>query len=159
GVADDRRYPIILACAAVHASWRGELEDMRRYADEAVAAQERLTIEPSGTVMGARGWVAMVEGRVDDYERYSDEAIGRWRAAGNRVLLAQSLANAALARALKGEDMGAAVAEADESLALGDVTGVPILLIQLRANAAFVLADVQPERARALMNDAVRRSA
>jgi len=157
GVAGDPRFSIILACAAVHASWRGEVEDMHRYLEKALTAEEQLEVEPSGVVTGVRSWVAMVDGRLDDYRRYADEDMALWRATGNRVPLARSLSGSAMARALKGEEMDVAVAEADEALTLAEATGIPTVLLSVEASAAFVLADVQPERARTLMEDAVRR--
>ena len=55
---------------------------------------------------------------------------------------------------VEGRDMAVAIAEVDEALPLAKARD-PTLLGSTRASAAFVLADVQPERALVLMREAL----
>jgi hypothetical protein len=70
--------------------------------------------------------------------------------------LAWALTGAAMAHSLKGGDMAVAIAEVDEALPLAQELAIPTLLGSTRASAAFVLADIQPERARVLMREALQ---
>jgi len=99
----------------------------------------------------------LVEGRVSDYQDYQQEAITLFRDTHNRERLAVSLTGSAMAKALKGEKMALAVAEIDEAVSLAEGIAVPSIRVNVQATAAFVLADVQPERARTLMDDTIRR--
>jgi hypothetical protein len=99
----------------------------------------------------------LVEGRVSDYQDYQQEAITIFRDTHNRERLAVALVGSAMAKALKGEEMELAVAEIDEAVELAEGIAVPSIRVDVQAFAAFVLADVQPERARTLMDDTIRR--
>jgi predicted ATPase len=156
GITIDRRLPTVLALAAMQASSQADGEAMRRYVDEALAAQQRLN-EVIPDVIAARTWAAIVDGRVTDYQEYQQEAITAFRDTHNQERLAVSLAGSAMAKALKGENMALAVAEVDEAVALAEGIAVPSIRASVQATAAFVLADVQPERARTLMDDTIRR--
>ncbi len=155
GIAEDRRFPIILAAAAMHASLHNEHEDARRYLAEALSAQERSN-EVVVEVHMARSWVALAEGRLDEYQQISHEMIGIFRARHDEAL-ATALGASAMAKALRGEEMTLAVAEIDEAVARAESIATPSTRVGVHATAAFVLADIQPERARALMEDAIRR--
>jgi hypothetical protein len=158
GIAEDARYPMVLACAAEHAGARGNLEEMNRYCDEALAAEERLGVGPTRTlsVATAKGNLASAEGRVDGMIEHAERSVGLLRARQDDVRLASSLGGLALARSLKGEDLTVAVSEAEEALTLAERTANPIIMSMVQANAAFVLADTQPDRARVLMDSAIR---
>jgi predicted ATPase/class 3 adenylate cyclase len=153
GIAENRRYPIVLGCAAMYAASRGEHEAMRAYVVDALAAQAQLN-EVFPDVIGARIFAALAEGRVDDYQAYQRQAITLYRDTDNQERLAISLAGSAMATALRGDDIALAVAEIDEAVALAERLAIPSSRVGVAGFAAFVLAEEQPERARALMDDA-----
>jgi predicted ATPase/class 3 adenylate cyclase len=155
GLAEDRRFPIVLACAAMQASRDGQRAEMNRYVAAALAAQERMN-EWFFEVHVANSWAALTDGRLGDYKQINEEAVVTLRELRLREPLAFSLSSLAMGKALKGDDMTAAVAEVDETLALTEEITIPSFRMSLRATAAFVLADVQPARARALLDDAIQ---
>jgi hypothetical protein len=155
GITEHRRLPVVLAIAAIAACYQGDAGRGVRLCDEALAAEERLGIEPNATVWSARAFVAVTQARTDEYIEWSERTVAICRTGGDRLKLAISLGQTAMARSLKGDDMDLAIAEAEESLALARELGVPTVLAGTDANAAFVLADVQPERAGALMHEAL----
>jgi hypothetical protein len=158
GIVQDRRYPIVLACAAMYAASRGEHEAMREYVADALAAQDRLN-EVFPDVIGARIFAALADGRVSEYQDYQREAITLYRETEDKERLAVALAGSAMAKALRGGEMALAVVEIEEAVALADRIGIPTTRVGVEGFAAFVLADVQPERARQLMDDAAARRA
>jgi hypothetical protein len=155
GIADDPRYPTVLLCAAMHCNDRGDLEGVTRYCDKALEAEARLGAGPSPRVWATRGWVAMTEGDADAYVECSERGLAICRGRDEPALLAPALTAAALAHALKGDDMAAATAEIDEALTLSQQLAIPTLVGSTRAFAAFVLADAQPDRALVLMREAL----
>ena len=155
GIADDPRYPFALLCAAMQCYALGDLEGVTRYCDDAVAAEERLGVEPSPAVWSTRIWVALTEGRIDNYVEYAEHALAMCRARTDRVALAMALTGTAMAHSLQGNDMSAAITEIDEALTLAEELAIPTHLGSVRASAAFVLADVQPDRALRLMDAAL----
>jgi hypothetical protein len=155
GIADDPRYPIVLFSIAMHRYELGDRDGLERYCGETLAAEQRLGSEPSSLVWSARLWAAVSEGRIDDYVEFAERCLAICRAQDDRVRLTMALTSAGLAHALRGDDMAAAIAESDEALALAEALAVPTLLGSTRAFAAFVLADVDPERALALMDKAL----
>jgi predicted ATPase len=152
GVADDPRYPIVLAAAAVEAAWQSRLDDMHRYLDEAITAAARLGMDHDASLVGAESWAALVEGDLDRYRRVMHESTAWWRARGDGARLALALSSSALARALAGDEMKVAVAEVEEALSLARAARVPRLSVTVESTAAFVVADLQPGRARELMH-------
>jgi hypothetical protein len=156
GIADDPRYPNVLLCAAMHCHDRGDLEGVTRYCDEALEAEARLGVDPSPRVWGTRSWVAMAVGNVDDYVKYAESGLAMWRGRDEPAQLTTALTAAAMAHALKGDDMAVATAEIDEALALAQELAIPTLLGGTRAFAAFVLADIEPDRALVLMREALQ---
>ena len=155
GIADDPRYPTVLLCAAMHCYAADDLEGVARYCDDALAAEARLGVEPSASVWSTRVWVALTEGNVDEYVEYAERALAICRERDEPARLAWALTGAAMAHSLKGADMAVAIAEVDEALPLAQDLAIPTLLGSTRASAAFVLADVQPERALLLMREAL----
>src|SRR5262249_46454604 len=117
GVAEHPAYPTVLACAAMRAGWQNDLDGMRRYLDEAAAA-ERLGVEQNPSLVGARGWAQMVEGDLGGYQRTMEEMAAIWRARSQHARVALSLASSAMSRALEGDDMTLALDEIEEALAL-----------------------------------------
>jgi predicted ATPase/class 3 adenylate cyclase len=155
GIADDPRYPTALLCAAMHCYARGDLEGVARYCDDALAAEARLGVQPSSSVWSTRIWVALTEGNIDEYVAYAERALAICRAQDDRVRLASALTGAAMSHGLKGDDMSASIAYMDEALTLAEELAIPTLLGSTRASAAFVLADIQPDRALVLMHQAL----
>jgi predicted ATPase len=158
GLVDDCRYPLMLAFAAMHAFGRGNVDDMRRYCEDALAAEARLGCEASVSVAAARSMVGTAAGDVDELIEYRDRAVAICRARQDYRRLAFNLANSALGRALDGKDMARAVAEIDEALSVAQQVAAPRIGV-VQGFAAFVLADVQPERARELMRAAMAAKA
>jgi tetratricopeptide (TPR) repeat protein len=158
GLADDCRFPLMLAFAAMHAFGRGDVDDMRRYCEDALAAEARLGCEASVSVAAARSMVGTAAGDVDELIEYRERAVAICRARQDYRRLAFNLANSALGRALEGKDMARAVAEIDEALSVAQRVAAPRVGV-VQGFAAFVLADVQPERARALMRAAMAAKA
>jgi predicted ATPase/class 3 adenylate cyclase len=156
GIADDPRYPTVLLCAAMHCHDLGDLEGVTRYCDDALAAEARLGVDPSPRVWGTRSWVAMTEGQVDDYVEYAERGLAICRGRDEPAPLATALTAAAMAHALKGDDTEVAIADIDEALTLAQKLAIPTLLGSTRAFAAFVLADVRPDRALVLMREALQ---
>jgi predicted ATPase/class 3 adenylate cyclase len=156
GIADDPRYPTVLLCAAMHCYARGDLAGLARYCDDALAAEARLGVDPNSSVWSTRIWVALTEGNVDEYVEYAERAVAICRRGDDPFRLAWALTGAAMAHSLKGGDMAVAIAEVDEALPLAQELAIPSLLGSTRASAAFVLADVQPERALVLMREALQ---
>jgi predicted ATPase/class 3 adenylate cyclase len=156
GIADDPRYPTVLLCAAMHCYAQGDLEGVARYCDDALAAEARLGVDPNSSVWTTRIWVALTEGNVDEYVEYAERALAICRGSEKGVRLAMALTGAAMAHSLKGGDMAVAIAEVDEVLPLAQDLAIPSLLGSTRASAAFVLADVQPDRALVLMREALQ---
>jgi predicted ATPase/class 3 adenylate cyclase len=156
GIADDPRYPTVLLCAAMHCYAQEDLEGVARYCDDALAAEARLGVDPNSSVWTTRIWVALTEGNVDEYVEYAERALVICRGRDGGVRLAMALTGAAMAHSLRGDDMAVAIAEVDEALTLAQELAIPSVLGGTRASAAFVLADVQPERALVLMREALQ---
>ena len=156
GINEDPRFPIVLVCEAMHRQDLGDREGLERFCDEALAAEQRLGVAPSPSVWAARTWVAISEGRVDEYVEFGEHVLAICRARDDPVRLTLALNGAALAHALRGDDMPTAVALVDEALDLADALAIPTVLAGTRAFAAFVLADVEPDRALALMDKALQ---
>jgi predicted ATPase/class 3 adenylate cyclase len=156
GIADDPRYPTVLLCAAMHCYAQGDLEGVARYCDDALAAEARLGVDPNSSVWTTRIWVALTEGNVDEYVEYAERALAICRGRDEGVRLAMALTGAAMAHSLRGDGMAVAIAEVDEALTLAQKLAIPSVLGGTRASAAFVLADVQPGRALALMREALQ---
>jgi predicted ATPase/class 3 adenylate cyclase len=156
GIVDDPRYPTVLLCAAMHCYAQEDLEGVARYCDDALAAEARLGVDPNSSVWTTRVWIALTEGNVDEYVEYAERALAICRGRDEGVRLAMALTGAAMAHSLRGDDMEEAIAEVDEALTLAKELAIPSLLGGTRASAAFVLADVQPERALVLMREALQ---
>jgi predicted ATPase/class 3 adenylate cyclase len=156
GIGEDPRFPIVLVCEAMHRYERGDNEGFERFCVEALAAEQRLGVAPSPSVWAARTWVAISEGRVDEYVEFGERVLEICRARDDPVRLTLALHGAGLAHALRGDDMPPAVALVDEALDRAEALAIPTVLAGTRATAAFVLADVEPDRALALMDKSLQ---
>ena len=119
----------------------------RAYCDDALEAEAALGRRADVGGVEYTHLVAMTEGKS---MTTSNTPNALWRSAGQadeRVPRVMALTGAAMAHALKGDDMAVATAEIDEALTLARELAIPSLLGSTRASAAFVLADVQPDRA------------
>jgi predicted ATPase/class 3 adenylate cyclase len=146
GGADHPKFPAALAVAANIANGRGDRELGRRLCDEAVAAEQRLGVEPSALVYMARFNIAMSQGSLDEMVDQGVRLAELARAGGDSVSLAYGLAATALARALGGDAVGAA-ADAEQALAVTRLLANPYIVQTPMAAAAFGLGNSEPERA------------
>jgi hypothetical protein len=111
------------------------------------------------SVAAARSMVGTAAGDVDELIEYRERAIAICRARQYDRALAFNLANSALGHALEGKDIALAVAEVDEALSVAQQVAAPRIVGVVQGFAAFVLADVDPERARTLMRAAMAAKA
>ena len=156
GIDAHPQYPIALVCAAMRCSSLADYEQAARYCDEAEAAERRLQVPPSTEVWGARSWVALGQARTDEHQEAAARMVELSRANGDHVMLAVALGQRAMSRSLRGEDLDEAITEVDEALEIARRLGAPSLLVSALAFSTFVVADVHPDRARVLMEEAVR---
>jgi hypothetical protein len=156
GIEDDPRFPTVLASAALSCAHRGDLEEMRRYGAALDAAELRLGVGASPCTQFVRSQMASAEGRADLWIEHGERGVALLREHGDDAQLAMHLGNLALGRYLAATDLDRAVAEAEEALSVAAQSQRPTISPLVRGNAAFVLADVQPDRASALMHDALR---
>ena len=155
GIDTDPRFSFALACAAMHSANQGDDERASRYCDDAVATEQRLGVPESPEVWGARMWIAVTQARVDDYLAASEHMAALCHASGDDLRLSLSLSQSALARALRSTELDIAIADVNEALVLARRIGAPTLLVSVLGFAAFVLADAEPDQARACMEEAV----
>jgi hypothetical protein len=138
------------------AASKGDWDAVNRYVEDALVAEQQFG-KAMPEVHLAEGFAALNQGRLDDYQRIQRVRIAAFRAQGEEQAVASALMASAMAKALRGEDLDAAVAEVDEALSRAERVAVPSVRVTLEGFGAFVLADVQPERARGLMESAIRR--
>jgi predicted ATPase/class 3 adenylate cyclase len=156
GIAEDPRYPLVLLGAAMHCRAQGDWTGLVRYCDDAAAAETRLGLDPGWLVWMVRTWVALTEGDVDKWVECTERALAICRTRDDPIALTLTLTGAAMAHGMRGDDETVWAAEIDEALILAEELGIPSLLGRTRTMAAFVLVDVQPERARRLMAESMR---
>jgi hypothetical protein len=155
GIDEQRRLPIVLATAAMAAASVNDREGLRRHLAAAIEAQERQrAVSPE--VHEVRAFEALTSGRIEEYQQLQQDAIAVFREADLGSPLALSLTGAAMAKALRGEDLTLAAAETDEAVRLAEDIAAPTRRMTIFAFSAFVLADMEPERSRAHMNEALR---
>ena len=152
----DPQYPIALVCAAMRCSFVADYERAARYCDEAEAMSNACSSRRAPPCGG--------RGRGSPWGRPGPTSTrrlpGAWSSSVARTAITVSWrcrwAGRAMSRALRGEDLGEAIAEVDEALEIARRLGAPTLLVSVLAFSSFVLADVRPDRARVLMEEAVR---
>jgi predicted ATPase/class 3 adenylate cyclase len=158
GAIEHPKYPAVLVAAAWYAAMRGDHERSRRRCDEALAAEQRLGIEPKPDPWQVRTFLAMGAGNVAEVIKDADHAAALCRARGDEPSLVLSLFQAAVGRAFVG-DTTAAISKAEEAVDLARRVASPSLTGAALAAAGFVLGASQPERALALLGEAVELSA
>jgi predicted ATPase/class 3 adenylate cyclase len=156
GIDDDPRFLTVLASTALYCARRGDLEEMRRSGAALDAAELRLGVAASPYTQLARTQMASAEGRLDLWIEHGERAVALLRERADNAQLALHLSNLALGRYLAATDLDGAVAEAEEALWVAAQSHGPTILPFVSGQAAFVLADVHPDRASTLMHDALR---
>jgi len=152
--AQNPKLPAALAAAAGYASARGDQDLAARHCDEALAAEERLGTEPDWRIWAVRAFVATARGDVDGHIECCDRVVALRRAEGDAAGLATALTASAWARTFAG-DPASAVGLAEEALALARRAGRPAVLELVLMLTAHTFADTEPERALALLNEAI----
>jgi predicted ATPase/class 3 adenylate cyclase len=158
GASDHPRFPAALVVIAWDANRNGDHELAEGRCDEALAAEQRLGTEPSISLWLARGHIALAQGHLDEAIDHAKQAARLSRARGDTARLAIALATSAGDRAMVGDSAGA-LTEAEEAMALARSLGNPRYARGALAMAAFALGDSEPERALALVREAIELSA
>jgi hypothetical protein len=158
GASEHPRHPAALVAAAWDATMRGDHGRARQRCDEALAAEQRLGIEPKPNPWEVRTYVAMASGNVAELVEDADRAAALCRARGDEPRLVVALFQAATGRAFVGETT-AAVPKAEEAVELARRLASPSLIAAALAAAGFALGDSHPERALALLREAIEVSA
>jgi predicted ATPase/class 3 adenylate cyclase/tetratricopeptide (TPR) repeat protein len=154
GASGHPNLPAALAAAASFANQRGEQDLALRLSDEALAAERRLGTTPDAPLLHVRGFIAMSMGAFDDDIEYTRRAADVHRARGDTAGLAVALGHIAVVRTMLGDRAGA-IRGAEEALACArtiDARGATMTTLSL---AAYALAELDPERALTLINEAI----
>jgi predicted ATPase/class 3 adenylate cyclase len=154
GASQHASVPGALASAAMYAQSRGDVELAARYCNEALAAEERLGTEANWRIWAARAFVATAQGDLNGHIEYCERVVALQRARDDPAGLAQALTSYAWAHTLAGDPI-AAVEPAEEALALARRVGQPAVVEQVLILGAHALADTEPERALALLNEGI----
>ena len=158
GASDHPRFPAALVVIAWDANRHGDHELAERRCDEALVAERHLGTEPSISLWLARGQIALAKGNLDEAIQHEAQAARLSRARGDNARLAVALATSAGDRAMVGDSAGA-LTEAEEAMTLARRFGNPRYARGVLAMAGFALGDSEPERALALVREAVELSA
>jgi predicted ATPase/class 3 adenylate cyclase len=157
--AEHALYPNALATAAAYAAFRGDRRTAESLGDDALAAMRRLGSDGDphveSIVWSVRSNVAFQIGAVRDAAIHVERAVEIERAAGGTFSIARGLAAAAMYYAMAG-DPDAAIPLAEEGLALARQIGQPTNIVLNLAAYASALADRDPQRARALLNESIQ---
>jgi tetratricopeptide (TPR) repeat protein len=154
GTSDHPNLPAALAAAASFATQRGEPELALRLSDEALSAERRLGNEPDARLLHVRAFIALSTGAFNDHTEYIQRAADVHRSRGDTAGLAIALASSAVGRTIRGDSAGA-MADAEEALACARTIDAQGATMQTLSLAAYALADSDPERALALINEAI----
>jgi tetratricopeptide (TPR) repeat protein len=117
-----------------------------------------LGIEPRPGPWQVRTFLAMAAGNVTEVIEDADHGAALCRARGNEPSLVIALFQAATGRAFVG-DTTAAIPKAEEAVEVARRVASPSLTASALAAAGFVLGGSQPQRALALLGEAVELSA
>ncbi len=158
GACEHPKYSAALVAAAWDAATRGDYERARRRCDAALAAEERLGIEPKPNPWQVRTFVAMLTGNAAEMVEDADQAVALCRARRDEPRLAFALFQAATGRAFVGETI-AATAKAEEAVECARRVASPSLTAPALAAAGFAMAESQPQRALDFLREAIEVSA
>jgi predicted ATPase/class 3 adenylate cyclase len=154
GASQHPNLPAALAAAASFANQRGEQDLALRLCDEALAAERRLDTAPDARLWLVRAFIAMSRGAFDQDIEYTQRAAAVHRERGDTAGLAIALGRIAVVRTMLGDSAGA-TRDAEEALACArtiDARGATLATLSL---AAYALADIDPEHALTLINEAI----
>ena len=154
GASEHPNLPAALGAAAWFAYQRGEQDLALWLADRALAAERRLDTAPDARLLHVRAFIAMARGAFDEDIEYTLRAADVHRARGDTAGLAVALGHIAVVRTMLGDRAGARD-DAEEALACVrtiDARGATMTTLSL---AAYALAELDPERALALINEAI----
>jgi predicted ATPase len=158
GAAGHPDYSLGLAIAASFAAVRGDVRVATQQAEEAEAAERRLGTHPNGLVdefvATSRGSVAMAAGSWHEAAAHTERAASSARRAG-RMIDAAGHMSAATALYAFGGETDAAVPLGTEALALARGIGMPLLTIFCLGSLASALAERDPAKASALMEESL----
>jgi predicted ATPase len=155
GVTDDPRLVAALITAAAHAQYTGNFEQAQRLAEQAVEAEQRFGSGPDVYVLGPMTDAALAEGRIDEAIELTERFVAIDRAKSDTAELAFDLGFLGMIRVLGGGDQHQAAIEATEGLQLARQCGVPSVIANTLQNLGFVLADTEPQQARALLREGI----
>jgi predicted ATPase/class 3 adenylate cyclase len=158
GASEHPLYAFGLALAAIRAAQRSDFESARSLRAEALDAAERLG-DPDRRVelmaSNLRAMIAYSTGSVLDAATHQQRSVEIARSAGPRTALVVGLGATATFLAMAGETDDA-VPLATEGLALARELEMPSLITGALAALAAALADREPQRARALLHEAIQ---
>jgi predicted ATPase/class 3 adenylate cyclase len=154
GASEHLNLPAALTVAASFANQRGEQDLALRLCDEALAAERRLGTSPDARLWLVRAFIAMSRGAFDEDIEYTQRAAAVHRERGDTAGLAVALGRMAVVRTMVGDRTGA-IRDVEEALSCArtiDARGATMTTLSL---TAYALAEIDPERALALMNEAI----
>ena len=163
GVEQHPGYPLVLMAAAFAAEPRGEASLALEYGDAALDAERTSTgPRPYTTDLNANrpflsALVALSTGAWDDAAAAFLESAERHRRADRMASVGSHLDGAASALCYGGR-LADAVPVATEGLAIGRAIGVPTVISVGLVALAQALSHQEPERARALLDEAAHRT-
>jgi hypothetical protein len=152
GGPDHPTFPQALAVAGNLARGRGDRELARRLCDDALAAEQRLGVEPSPFVHMTLYNIAMSDGRRDDQVGHAVRVVELAQASGDPVFLAYGLAGRALGRAMGGDTAGA-FADAEAAMTVARRLANPYIVQTPMAAAAFAVGNADPARGLAMARE------
>jgi ATP/maltotriose-dependent transcriptional regulator MalT len=162
GAAAEPGYPRVLMVAAYHTIWTGDYHSADELCQQALEAERRLLAPLQGPriesdVCALQAQAALGAGA------YPDAVSGYARAAelaaadGFPGIAAMYLAFGVSSAVLGGGAIDQAAAKAEESVALARRSGNPAAIVMSLNALALTLVEHDPERARALLQDSVKR--
>jgi predicted ATPase/class 3 adenylate cyclase len=163
GVTGEPGYPQVLMVAADQAFHSGDRNSADELCRQALEAERRLPsalpgrrVEIAACALQALGSLSAgdYEDAVSIYRRAAELA----RADGYPGLAAIFLGNGANSALLGGRDIAATIAMAEEAVATARESGIPTAIASTASSLALALAERDPPRARALLEESVDRS-
>jgi predicted ATPase/class 3 adenylate cyclase/tetratricopeptide (TPR) repeat protein len=158
GAHEHASFPAALAFVAWTTMQRGDIEAARRQMQEALDAERRLGVEPDPQVPRVLGFIAMARGAMDEHVAYMEQVATICRSRHDVAGLAVALSSLATSRALAG-DPTTALRDADEAVSLARGIGARAAAVTALGLAAYAFADSDPERAHALIDEALELNA
>jgi predicted ATPase len=163
GAAQQPGYPHVLILAAWNALHSGEYDSTDELCRQALEAERRLLTPLQGPraeslVCAMRAQASLSAGAYADAVSAYIRAAELARADGYPGLAAVYLAYSVNTSLLGGGGIEQATAQAEESVALAQQSGMPTAIVHSLNTLALTLVEHDPQRATALLNDSVERS-